>query len=177
MQSVRRSPGRALVAILFVVLAPVLLAADPQPQSPSTPPSNPELAETPALDINQAEIDAGVTPDPAAAPADKSGNASATSAMMMEIGAVLETGRAAIAELAARIDAASDTDARQALQFEAATLKQQMELDILAIQAEHARLAGNQALADRIEADMAFILSPPAPTPPATPRPAPADQR
>jgi hypothetical protein len=56
-------------------------------------------------------------------------------------------------------------------------LKQQAELDILAIQARYARAAGKEDLAQQIEADIAAIISPPTPAGPTEVRPAPDTQR
>jgi len=164
----------ALTASLLLA-ASVLSAADPQPQPPATPPAQTTAPAAPDLDINQAEIAAGVVPD-ALDPAKTAPTASEPSPLLVEIEAVLAASRAAVAELATRADATGDPAMAFALQQQIARVKQQAELDILAIQARHARLAGNDELATQIEADIATIMNPPAPVAPAVPRPAPADQ-
>ena len=169
-----RTNAQVAIAVLAVLLTTALAVADPEPQTPTDPPTAAERQAAAALDVNQAEIAAGVMPDdgePATPPvADRSG-----SPMIMEIRAALEQSQAEVAELAARVATAAPA-AREALQQQISTLKQQLELDILAIQVRHARAAGNEALAQEIEAAIATIQSPPPPEPPAVPRPAPGVQ-
>ena len=97
--------------------------------------------------------------------------------MMVEIEAALAAGDAAVAALAERAAQAADETSQQAIMAQIAGLKQATELTILGIQADHARRAGNDALAAQINADMNLITNPPAPVPPTTPRPVPANER
>ena len=163
----------ALVALMILIVG-LAVAADPEPQAPAEPPTRGEQATvTPALDINRAEIEAGVVND--AVEAAKAAGAE-LSPMMAEIQATMQASRAEVADLAARAVAAPDAETRQALQGQITQLKRQAELDVLAIQARHARTAGNEELASQIEAAIASIESPAAPTAPAEPRPAPVRQ-
>ena len=97
--------------------------------------------------------------------------------MIAEIRAVLETSRLACADLAAQGPAYPGHEAEVALQREIFQLKQQAELDILAIQARYARADGKLELAQQIEASIEAIISPPAPAAPTEVRPAPETQR
>ena len=165
-----------LLVILIMSVAVFALAADPEPQKPTDPPARNEGQVTPDVDINRAEIDAGVAPD--AIDGLKSlPEQTQASPMITEIQAVLETNRLEIADLAAQGPAYPGHEADQALQKQIAQLKQQAELDILAIQARYARAAGNEDLAQQIDAAIAAIISPPAPAAPAEVRPAPDTQR
>lgn len=167
-----------LAIIALAMLACPAFAADPQPQAP-TDPLKVTPATAPAIDINQAELQAGATYEAptaadAAAPAPET---RALSPMMVEIEAALAASDAAVASLAERAAQAVDESARQAIMVQVAEQKQAAELTILGIQADYARRAGDEAHAARIEADIALIKNPPAPVPPTTPRPLPADGR
>ncbi|HOX25877.1 MAG TPA: hypothetical protein PLL30_10090 [Candidatus Krumholzibacteria bacterium] len=165
---------RCLALVALATAVSLALAAEPEPQLPAAPPARENPSAAPDLDVNQAEIEAGVALDPLKAESGAVG-ADAASPMIAEIEAVLAASRAAVAELSARA-ATADPATAHALQEQIAGLKQQAELDILGIQVRHARAAGDVELAARIEADIAAILDPPAPTAPAEPRPAPAEQ-
>lgn len=149
----------ALVAILALTgfVAAVVVAADPEPSTPASPPVAAQQAD-PA-------IAPAATPPPLPIPP-----------MIAEIEAVLTRSRSEVADLAERF-ATADPSSRDAISLQVAQLKQQAELDILAIQARHARLAGNEALALEIEAAIAIIVTPPPPPPPAIARPAPGEER
>ena len=168
--------NRLLIALLIATFVSPVLAADPQPQSPAQPAGSPKAEAVPQLDINQAEREAGVvleTIDPAAVPM----NEQPMSPMIAEINAALEISHAQVAELTTRAAETPDPSGNLAIQQQIAELKQQAELDILAIQARYARAAGNLELAQQIDEAIAAISSPPAPTAPTTPRPAPGSQR
>ena len=167
---------QSLLVILIMSMATFTLAADPEPQKPTDPPVRDEGQITPAIDINQAEIEAGVAPDDAAVLKSQPGQ-TPTTPMIAEIRAVLETSRLEVADLAAQGPAYPGHEAEVALQKEISQLKQQAELDILAIQARYARADGKEDLAQQIEASIAAIISPPAPAAPTEVRPAPETQR
>ena len=170
-----RTTVNALLVILIVSAAALAVAGDPQPQAPTNPPANAERSAAPDLDINRAEINAGVAPDiidgakslPAEAPG---------SPMITEIRATLDASRLEIANLVAQAPAHRSHEADLALQTQIAQLKQQAELDILAIQVRFARADGQEDLAQQIEADIALIVSPPVPVAPTETRPAPTNQ-
>jgi len=165
--------ARLALVILITLLASLAVAADPEPQAPANPPTNGEQQAVPNLDINQAELEAGVALDPVD-PVELPGGELPASPMMLEIKSTLDANRTAVAELAARAAATPAHDANLAIQREIAVLKQQAELDVLAIQVRYARADGNEELADQIEAAIAAIISPPAPTAPTEARPTPA---
>ena len=170
-----RTTVNALLIVLIVSAAALATAGDPQPQSPTNPPATAERSAAPDLDINQAEIDAGVAPD--AVDGDKAQTGVATeSPMITEIRATLDASRLEIADLTAQAPAHRSHEADLALQTQVAQLKQQAELDILAIQVRYARGDGREELARQIEADIAAIISPPPPVAPTETRPAPNHQ-
>lgn len=167
---------QSLLVILIISMATFALAADPEPQKPADPSARDEGQITPAIDINQAEIEAGVAPDVADGLKSQPGQ-TATSPMIAEIRAVLETSRLEVADLTAQGPAHPGHEADLAMQKEISQLKQQAELDILAIQARYARADGKEDLAQQIEASIEAIISPPAPAAPTEVRPAPETQR
>lgn len=167
---------QSLLVILIMSMATFTLAADPEPQKPADPPARHDGQITPNVDINQAEIEAGVAPDAAADLKSMPGQ-TAASPMITEIRAVLETSRQQVADLAAQGAAHPGHEADVALQKEISQLKKQAELDILAIQARYARTEGKEDLAQQIDAAIAAIISPPAPAAPTEVRPAPDTQR
>lgn len=173
--------NRRIAAIMIATAALVLLALpavadEPQAQTPVDPPQVASPPAVPDLPVNQAEIQAGVAPvlDTSVIPTPPT---RPLSPMMVEIEAALAAGDAAVATLAERAAQAADETSRQAIMVQIAAQKQATELNILAIQAAHARRAGNDALAAQIDAEMVAITNPPAPVPPATPRPLPANDR
>jgi len=161
-----------LVVLLF--MCGTAMAADPQVQN-ATEAKPGQQAPSPVLEINRAELEAGVILDVNAA--DKSLQTEPTlSPMMIEIRTALESNRSQVQELSDRAAGAPDFEARRALNQEAAQLKQQVELDILAIQARYAREGGKEELAQRIEAAIEMIQNPPAPEAPTETRPAPLNR-
>ncbi len=168
-----------LAVVALAMMATPTLAADPQPQAPVDPPSVAAPAVVPNVDINQAELQAGVT---FAAPVDGATVAPAPaerplSPMMIEIEAALAASDAAVAALAQQATQVSDEASKQAIMVQIAEQKQAAEFTILGIQANHARSRGDEALAARIEADIALIKNPPAPVAQTATRPLPADGR
>ncbi len=156
--------ARFILVLIISSVAMSVVAADPEPQMPTTPPA-------PAAEVNKAEVFS-----------DPNDAAKALEAqdlklpMMNEIRVVMDVSRGEVSELALRAANTTDSTANQAIQQEISAIKLQTELDILAIQVRYARSAGNVELAERIEASIAAIISPPAPTAPAVPRPAPGSQ-
>lgn len=142
---------RLLLVLLIASVAVLAIAADPEPQAPITAPATGETQ--PAV-----------------------GQEKPLSPMMSEIRATMEVGRGQIAELTSQAAATPDQVANQAIQNEIATVKQQVELDILGIQVRYARSNGDEDLALKIEASIAAITSPPAAVAPAEARPAPDNQ-
>ncbi|PID78654.1 hypothetical protein CSA17_03190 [bacterium DOLJORAL78_65_58] len=160
--------------LVFVLFWGSAIAADPQVQN-ATKVDSEQQASSPVLEINQAELEAGVTldengtdeallPQPALSP------------MMIEIKTALETNHNQVRALAERAAQAPDYEARRALNQEASQLKQQLELDILAIQARYARQDGNEELALKIEDSIEKILNPPMPEAPTETRPEPQNR-
>lgn len=86
---------------------------------------------------------------------------------MAEINAALADERARVAGLQARLDDTADDEAALALLREMEQTKQATEVEVLRIQAKHARLAGRDAQATEIEAAIAVILAPTPVAPPA----------
>ena len=166
---------RLALVLLLVSVAALAVAADPEPQTPTNAPSSTERAVAPGLDINQAEIEAGVVTEPVDAAKAFDGS-EAVSPMMTEITAAMDLNRVAVDELAARAASTPDQAANVAIQHEIAVLKQQAELDVLGIQARYARTAGNEELANQLDAAIAAIISPPAPDAPTETRTAPGNQ-
>jgi len=165
-----------LLILLIISVAALTVAGDPQPQKNIDPPARTDAQTPPDLDINQAEIQAGVVPDLSDGLKSQS-DAAAVSPMIAEIRATLEASRLAVADLAAQAPLNRDHAADVALQKQVSQLKQQAELDILAIQLRYARADGKEELALKIEAGIEAIISPPAPERPAEARPAPNHQR
>ncbi len=153
---------RILPILLILVLATVALAVDPEPQLPKNSPESginaPDDANSP---LNPAKVQ------------NELGN---SSPMMNEIRTTMDISKGEIAELSATAAGTSDFAAKQTIQITISEIKKQTELDILAIQVSYARAAGNEELALEIEAAIAAINSPPTPTAPAEPRPAPVNQ-
>ena len=155
---------RVIIALLITLVALPVVAADPEPQSPTTAPTTPSVNQaTDKAGMASEELDAGKSLD----------NLAPDSAMMLEIKATMDLRRSEISELAERAAGSPDSQANFAIQQEISILKQQTELDILAIQARYARSEGNEELALQIEAAIEAITSPPAPTAPVEERPAP----
>jgi len=148
---------QSLLIVLIVSVAALALAGDPQPQKPTEPPARTDELATPNIDINQAEITAGVVPD-AIDGAKSQPSEAAESPMITEIRATLDASRLEIADLTAQAPAHRDHAAELALQQQVSQLKQQAELDILAIQVRYARADGHEDLALQIEADIAAII-------------------
>ncbi len=166
---------RLALVLLIASVATFAVAADPEPQAPTTPPASAERSNVPALNINQAEMEAGVVPE-MVDPAKATDGSDGPSPMMTEIQAAMDMSKVEISELAERAAGTTDHAAAQAIQQEIVAKKQQTELDILAIQARYARADDNDELAQQIDAAIAAIISPPTPIAPTETRPAPGTQ-
>ena len=82
------------------------------------------------------------------------------SPMLREIEAVVDSCRKAEARIIARFNAAADDGGALGAKAEIATLKRETRLQILRIQARHARLAGRDDLARHIEDTLLRMLDP-----------------
>jgi len=171
--SIRSSFAIMTAATALIMFALPAAADEPQAQTPVDPPVVSAAPAIPDIDVNQAELQAGMTsattPDVTPVIPER-----ALSPMMVEIEAALAAGDAAVAALTERAAQAADETSRMAVMVQIAAQKQATELTILGIQADHARRAGNEALAVQINAEMNLITNPPAPVPPTTTRPVPA---
>ena len=123
--------------------------------------------EPPVIEINAAEAaDTGerssIAPKIIFSPEEaESSDQNRGSTMMEEIRIVVELGRAQARELESRAAMATDEESILAIQGDIEALAQETELEILSIQVNHARSAGREALAARIEQDIADIQNPP----------------
>jgi hypothetical protein len=113
----------------------------------------------PDIPENQAEIEAGLVPQTTPA-AEATAAARVLSPLMVEIQAVLADEQTKVAELQARLEAATDDHAALALQKEIEQIKVETELNILRLQATYARNEGRIEQAAEIEAVIAEMLSP-----------------
>jgi len=155
------------LVLIIVAIAMPALAANPEPQLPK---------ETPANTVPVPGVPAANDTDQPQDPAKVIDVLGTSSPMMNEIKTTMDISRGEIAELLVSISASSDFSAKQAAQDQIATIKIQVELDILAIQARYARSAGNEELALQIDAAIEAITSPPAPVAPVENRPAPENR-
>ncbi len=154
----RAAAGFLVVSSLFAVAA---LATD-------TPPI-PDAPE------NQAEIEAAARGELVLEPVAPVGDAASLSPEMTAIRAALAAGRARVDELEARLAGASGDEAALAVMRALEQAKQDTEIEILRIQAEHARLAGREAQAQEIETAISQMLTPGATTTPTARQDSPAD--
>ena len=154
-----------LLLIAVAAAPPCALADDPAPPAKSGPADASATqsrapAGIPDLPENQAEIEAGLVPDGKAVEAQKSDAAPALTPLMAEIQAVLADEQTRVAELEARLSSSLDEGAALALRRQIEQIKVETELNILRLQAEHARRAGQDEQAAAIEAAIAEMLSP-----------------
>lgn len=158
---------RANLALVLLLVAGVAFA--------DQPPTQPQAATIPDLPENAAELKAienGELTLPEGVPAERP-----LSPMMLEIQGALAEQQRQVAALDARFAETTDETAVLAIQREIEQIKQDTELAILAIQARHARAAGDEDLAQSIDAAIAAIQNPPPPPAPTVERPVPADNR
>jgi len=94
--------------------------------------------------------------------------------MLVEIQGALAEQQRQVATLDARFAETTNETAAMAIQQEIEQIKQDTELAILAIQARHARAAGDENLALSIDAAIATLQNPPPPPANTTERPVPA---
>jgi hypothetical protein len=83
------------------------------------------------------------------------------SSLMTEITAALEAERTLLRRLEAEVRGAAGSEAGLALQRQIAQVKQSTEIELLRIQARHARREGHSALAEKIEAAVRELLMTP----------------
>ncbi len=171
------------VSILMFLVAGFAAAADPEVVKPLREGETPTATPVPELDVNQAELKAmeegGLPEGEGVIFTSDEAQAAATdlpvSPMMAEINAALEIERAQHAELEARFRTASNERAALEIQREIEALARNTELQILQIQIDHARLAGREDAALRIEAAVTEMTTPRPPRQPQD-RPAPVNQ-
>jgi len=161
-------PNLALTSALLLLLAFGAAFADDQP------PTEPETSTMPDIPENAAELKALENGEPALpesvpAPAERP-----LSPMMIEIQGVLAEQQRQVGALDARFAETTSEVAALAVQQEIEQIKQNAELEILAIQARHARVAGDEDLAQSLDAAIATIQNPPPPPAPTVERPVPA---
>lgn len=174
--------ARAAWGLALILLAQPALAGEPaQPAGPNGPTTAAAVAATepaaplPNLPENQAEIEAlangQLVLESAPAVGTTPASPAPSSPEMLEIGRAVTAERARLAELEARLRDTADDSAALSLLREIEQVKQGTEVEILRIQAKHARLAGREAQAQEIEAVVTQIQAP-APAlaaPPASP--------
>jgi hypothetical protein len=154
-ESLTHRTSAALAMALLVILSTASSLAD-------TPP-----VERPALEVNAAETadptgSSGVAPEAVYSPEGISdGPQRGLSPMMMEIQAVVELGRSQTLELESQAAGAPDEESILDIQRQIEELAQETELELLRVQVRHARLAGREELASKIEQDIADIQNPP----------------
>jgi hypothetical protein len=160
--SAEGGPAMSRAATGFLVLSSLLafaaLATD-KPPIPDTP-------------ENQAEIEAAARGELVLEPVAPAGGDASLSPEMAAIREALAAGQARVDELEARLVAASGDEAALAVMRAIEQAKQDTEIEVLRIQAEHARLAGRETQAQEIEAAITQMLEP-GTTPTATVRPDP----
>lgn len=97
----------------------------------------------------------------AAAPVARPARVARPSPMTIEIRAVLDRERDALASLHAKLRAARDEGAARELEREVERVRLGTEVSLLRVQAKHARLAGREAVAAHLEGAIRALLSPP----------------
>lgn len=154
--------------VLFVVIlsagAMLAMAADPEAVAPekaqkADPSDQTETqvgrATVPELKVNQAEMEAN---------GDQSLVNKATEPqlkpMTVEINAVLEQSRLQVATLQDRFDNEPNAEAAVVIVRQIEQIKTNTELDILRVQVRYARTAGNEELAQKIEASLTQMTTP-----------------
>jgi len=133
------------------VASPAVAGADPAASIPDLPENRAEIEA-----VRAGELKLEPAPDAPAAPQ----AATPRSPEMLEIDQALAAERALVAELEARLEGAPDEPAALDLLREIERTKQQTEIEILRLQAKHARLAGREEQAAEIEAVVQQILAP-----------------
>jgi hypothetical protein len=165
-------PNLALTSAFLVLLAVgVAFANDQDPQ----PPTEPQASTLPDIPENAAELKAienGEVALPESVPAAAE---RPLSPMMIEIRGVLAEQQRQVGTLDARFAETTSETAAMAIQQEIEQIKQDAELEILAIQARHARAAGDEDLAQSLDAAIATIQNPPPPPAPTIERPVPVE--
>jgi hypothetical protein len=158
------SPILFVALLLLSSLACTAIAAEPEPAEPAgagqAGQNEPVAPSAPNLDINQAELkelsgsQAPVHPDFTAA------ESAETSPLMQSIRALTAAADAQVAEMQVRLDAVADDAAALEILRAMERVKVQTELDILAVQAAHARRTGREELAGEIESAIRTMTEP-----------------
>ncbi len=154
-----------LVAVLAIVITPSTgNAADPDPSAPTgsgpAGENEPAAPGVPALDINQAELEAVSRSKGLVRPEFDAAETAAASPLMQSIRALTAAADAQVAEMQARLDNVGDDMAALEIVRAMERVKVQTELDILAVQAAHARRTGRDALAEEIDAAIRTMTDP-----------------
>jgi len=158
---------KSLLIILLVLImtggAMLAMAADPEAAAPEkaakADPNDQTEAQVgrstvPDLKVNQAEMDAQgdrgleTKVEPQLRP------------MTMEINAVLEQSRLQVSTLQDRFDNEPNAEAAVVIVRQMEKVKINAELDILRVQVRYARTAGNEELAQKIEASLTKMTTP-----------------
>lgn len=168
--------GLTLLALLALAL--IALAAESDPVAPDKAGrAGQEGADAPrqatrgvpGLDVNQAEIEAlregredgeAQAEDSLELPSDKPGPHPEVNPLMVEIRSLLQEERAEVVTLAERFTAASDEQTALAIQQEIQEVKVRTELQILRLQADHARRGGREEVAQQIDAAITAMTTP-----------------
>jgi hypothetical protein len=160
-----------MLALALFLLARPVMAEVPAQSARATGRTAAQAAATtepvhpiPDLPENQAEIEAltsgQLVLEPAPAVGTTPASTGSLSPEMLEIEQALTAERARLAELEARLRNKAEEVVVLSLLREIEQVKQDAEVEILRIQAKHARLAGREAQAQEIEATVMQILAP-----------------
>jgi hypothetical protein len=163
---------KVLLPLLVVLLLPALLTGQERGPAEQTRPA--ATAET--TSSAAANPDAGIPAENAPDVVAPLAGDTRLSPMLQEIKVLWETRQAERAALEEQFRMAGDEATALAIQREIEELMVQTELSILRIQADHARREGRIADAEKIEAAITEMTSPPE-LPPPPERPAPANEQ
>lgn len=118
----------------------------------------PSAAPTATITPNPPAAEAATTPAPAPTAALQR---RPTSPLLTDISAALTAERAQLERLEAEVRRTSDSKVALALQRQISQVKQNTEIELLRIQARHARLAGHVLVAEQIESAVREMLMTP----------------
>ena len=153
----------AIVILLLITAAVYAVAADPDPVAPekAEPATSGDEVTRPGspgnLEVNKAEIEEGKLDAESALDTER---VPAKSPLMTAIDVVMQDSRDQITLLRADLEKQSDPDAALAIQKQIEDLKVETELNILRLQADHARAHGNEELARSIDESITFMTTP-----------------
>jgi len=136
----RRLPGSALPVVLLLLSAAAWAQTDPVVDSAALP--EPGASVAPVVPATAAPV--------------------ARSPLMQEITAAWTAHEVVVAALEKQLEASTDASAALALQRQIETARAQVEIEILRIQARHARQAGRLDIAAELETTIGQLTTPPA---------------